>query len=94
MSAAGAKRQKQSHPPKAADRPKRSRENVSEIQPAGLWVDRDVLRRHMSATPKFVIPTESILAAHNHYLELADLALQNTEVTAVRYLPKLKRKTA
>ena len=94
MSAAAAKRQKQAAPTKAADRPKRSRENLREIQPVGLWVDRDVMRRHMSATPKFVIPTDSILAAHNHYLELADLALQNTEVTPVRYLPKLKRKKA
>lgn len=83
MSAAAAKRQKQSN----SARPKRSLDNPNEDHFSRLWVDHELLRKHLSSKPKFLIPTDSTMAVNNHYLELADLALNNVvETMPVRNL--------
>ena len=67
-------------PPKrkqAKVRPKRNIQSASEEPPVGLWVDKEILRKHtQQQTPKTSIHGNSE-AAGNRYLELADLALGN-----------------
>ena len=95
MSAAAPRRQKQANVTKAPARPKRSIEKPHVDHPPGLWVDHELLRKHMSSRqPRFVLPADSGLAANNRYLELADLALNNIEMMPVRGLAELKRKKA
>lgn len=53
-------------------RPKRSINDPGQDHPVGLWIDKDLLRRHHAHQSQ----TSDPLTASNHrYLELADLAL-------------------
>lgn len=54
--------------------PKRSITEPGEDHPLGLWIDKDLLRKHQvnSARP---IPHDPLTSANNRYLELADMAL-------------------
>lgn len=46
----------------------------------GLWIDHDLLRRHMSSLPKFVHSAEPTDEQRvNRYLELADTLLDTTD---------------
>jgi len=72
---ASAKDPRQSNAIKAPARAKRSIDNRKQDRSSRLWVDQELLRKHMSSQPKFLLPVESLLAANNYYLELADLAL-------------------
>jgi hypothetical protein len=95
MSAAAPRRQKQPNVTKAPAHPKRSTKKPDVDHPQGLWVDWELLRKHMSSRqPRFVLPSDSGLAANNRYLELADLALDNIEIMPMRGLSELKRKKA
>ena len=50
---------------------------VADDHPIGLWVDKELLRKHtQQQTPKIIIHGNSE-AAGNRYLELADVALGN-----------------
>lgn len=43
----------------------------------GLWIDRELLRRHMNPLPKVVLPLQpSDQGGIDRYLELADTLLQ------------------
>ena len=61
---------------KAKPRPKRTILAAEDDHPVGLWVDKDLLRKHtqQQQTPRTIIHGNSE-AAGNRYLELADLAL-------------------
>jgi hypothetical protein len=63
---------------KAKARPKRTILEAVDDHPVGLWVDRELLRRHtqQQQTPRTIIHGNSE-AAGNRYLELADLVLGN-----------------
>lgn len=62
---------------KAKARPKRTILAAKDDHPAGLWIDKELLRRHTQQnTPKTIIHGNSE-AAGNRYLELADLVLGN-----------------
>jgi hypothetical protein len=63
---------------KAKARPKRTILDASDDHPVGLWVDRELLRKHtqQQQTPKTIIHGNSE-AAGNRYLELADIVLGN-----------------
>ena len=62
---------------KAKARPKRTILAASDDHPVGLWVDRELLRKHtQQQTPKTIIHGNSE-AAGNRYLELADIVLGN-----------------
>jgi len=54
--------------------PKRSITEPGEDHPLGLWIDRDLLRKHHEQSTK-PIPHDPMTRANNRYLELADLAL-------------------
>lgn len=60
-------------------RPKRNARTAKDEQPIGLWVDKEILRKHtQQQTPKTIIHGNSE-AAGNRYLELADLVLGNNK---------------
>jgi hypothetical protein len=63
---------------KAKPHPKRTILDAADDHPVGLWVDRELLRRHtrQQQTPRTIIHGNSE-AAGNRYLELADLVLGN-----------------
>ena len=67
---------------KAKARPKRTLLSTPDLStpdehPVGLWVDRELLRKHTrQQTPKTIIHGNSE-AAGNRYLELADIVLGN-----------------
>jgi hypothetical protein len=65
---------------KAKPRPKRTILEAVDDHPVGLWVDRELLRRHtqQQQTPRTIIHGNSE-AAGNRYLELADLVLGNKQ---------------
>lgn len=71
-------------------RPKRSIQEPGEDHPLGLWIDKDLLRRHHVPT----MPTtmqNPLMASSQRYLELADLALG---VDKPNGKPKKKAKVA
>lgn len=55
-------------------RPKRNIENPDDDHPVGLWIDKELLRRHQNSQPQTIIH-----GVHesdgNRYLQLADIAL-------------------
>jgi hypothetical protein len=55
-------------------RPKRNIKNPDDDHPVGLWIDKDLLRRHQNSQPQTIIH-----GVHesdgNRYLQLADIAL-------------------
>lgn len=53
-------------------RPKRSIQEPGQDHPIGLWIDKDLLRRHHAHASQ---TTEPLTASSHRYLELADLAL-------------------
>lgn len=59
-------------------RPKRSIMDEADDHPIGLWIDKELLRKHRQQvqTPRTIIHGGSE-AAGNRYLELADIALGN-----------------
>jgi hypothetical protein len=62
---------------KQKPQPMRNIENSNDDHPVGLWIDKELLRKHQS-------PHQTILhGAHesdgNRYLQLADIALRNTK---------------
>lgn len=60
---------------KAKARPKRTILAAADDHPLGLWVDKELLRKHtQQMTPRTIIHGHSE-AAGNRYLELADLVL-------------------
>jgi hypothetical protein len=54
--------------------PKRSITEPGEDHPLGLWIDKDLLRKHHDHRAK-PIPQDPFTSSNNRYLELADLAL-------------------
>jgi hypothetical protein len=63
---------------KAKARPKRTILAATDDHPLGLWVDKDLLRKHTQQTPRTIIHGHSE-SAGNRYLELADLVLGNNK---------------
>ncbi|MBV9073803.1 MAG: hypothetical protein JOZ10_09245 [Acidobacteria bacterium] len=62
---------------KAKARPKRTILAAKDDHPVGLWVDKEILRKHtQQQTPRTIIHGNSE-AAGNRYLELADIVLGN-----------------
>lgn len=59
---------------KSKPHPKRTILAPADDHPVGLWVDKELLRKHTQQTPKTVIHGSSE-AAGNRYLELADIVL-------------------
>jgi hypothetical protein len=55
-------------------RPKRSIQEPGQDHPLGLWIDKDLLRKHHSQTAETTIH-DPLMASSQRYLELADLAL-------------------
>ena len=54
--------------------PKRSITDPGEDHPLGLWIDKDLLRKHRDHSAK-PITQHPLMSANNRYLELADLVL-------------------
>ena len=67
-------------------RPKRSILKPGGDHELGLWIDKDLLRKHQNPIPHTVIHNP-LPSANNRYLALADLALGNNK-------PKKKSKGA
>lgn len=61
---------------KAKARPKRTIVAATDNHPLGLWVDKELLRKHTQTSSRTIIHGHSD-AAGNRYLELADLVLGN-----------------
>lgn len=59
---------------KSKPQPKRTILAAADDHPVGLWVDKELLRKHTQTTPKTIIHGSSE-AAGNRYLELADIVL-------------------
>lgn len=59
-------------------RPKRSIKTEGEDHPLGLWINKDLLRRHQAQVPQTIIH-DPMTSTNNRYLELADIALGNTK---------------
>ena len=59
-------------------RPKRTILDEADDHPLGLWIDKELMRKHTQQlqTPRTIIHGSSE-AAGNRYLELADIALGN-----------------
>lgn len=55
-------------------RPKRSIQEPGQDHPLGLWIDKDLLRRHHAHTSQTTV-NDPLTASSHRYLELADLAL-------------------
>lgn len=74
--------------------PKRSITEPGEDHPLGLWIDKDLLRKHHDHSAKS-IAHDPLTSANNRYLELADLALGvNKPNTEPDGKPKAKTKSA
>ena len=58
---------------KRKPRPKRSIKEPGEDHPLGLWIDKDLLRKHYAA-PRTIIH-DPLISTNQRYLELADLVL-------------------
>jgi len=63
---------------KLKPRPKRTILSEADDHPVGLWIDKELMRKHtqQQQTPRTIIHGSSE-AAGNRYLELADIALGN-----------------
>ena len=74
---------------KAKARPKRTILAATDDHPVGLWVDKELLRKHtQQQTPRTIIHGSSE-AAGNRYLELADIVLGNKKKKPTRTRPEL-----
>jgi hypothetical protein len=74
--------------------PKRSITHPGEDHPLGLWIDKDLLRKHRDHNAK-PITHNPLMSANNRYLELADLALGvNKPNGKANGKPKTKSKSA
>ena len=74
--------------------PKRSITEPGEDHPLGLWIDKDLLRKHRDHSAK-PIPRDPFTSSNNRYLELADLALGvNKPNGKPNGKPKTKSKSA
>jgi hypothetical protein len=62
---------------KAKVRPKRTLLSAPDDHPVGLWVDRELLRKHAQQQTRKTIIHGNSEAAGNRYLELADIVLGN-----------------
>lgn len=71
-------------------RPKLSIQEPGQDHPLGLWIDKDLLRRH-HAHPSQTTIHDPLTASNHRYLELADLALGMHKPTGK---PKKKAKAA
>ena len=71
-------------------RPKRSIQEPGQDHPLGLWIDKDLLRKHHTHSADTVIH-DPLIASSQRYLELADLALGLTKPNGK---PKKKAKGA
>jgi hypothetical protein len=63
---------------KSRPRPKRSIASPGDDHELGLWIDKDLLRKHQNRSPQTIIH-DSAVSTNNRYLELADLALGNNK---------------
>ena len=63
--------------PKRAVRPKRSIKTDGDDHAVGLWIDKDLLRKHQNRTPQIVLH-HALASTNNRYLRLADLALSRS----------------
>lgn len=59
-------------------RPKRSITKPGNDHELGLWIDRDLLRKHQSRSPQTIIH-DPLTSTNNRYLVLADIALGNNK---------------
>ena len=73
---------------KHAAHPKRSIKKEGDDHPLGLWIDREMLRKHQNRTPKIVLHNP-LPSADNRYLALADLALGNDTKAKKRARPEM-----
>jgi len=64
---------------KKAARPKRSIRTEGADHPVGLWIDRNVFRKHLNGTPRIVLH-DPLTSINNRYLGLADLAFKNRKM--------------
>ena len=55
-------------------RPKRSIRTEGEDHPLGLWIDKDIFRKHQNPAPQMVLH-DPAWTLNNRYIALADLAL-------------------
>lgn len=58
---------------KAVPQPKRTIDQAEDDHPLGLWIDRELLRKHTRHQAKPILDTMNY--SGNRYLELADIAL-------------------
>lgn len=75
---------------KSKARPKRSIEEPGEDHPLGLWIDKDLLRKHHNSRIQ-LIARDPFTSSNQRYLELAALAL---EVKRPNGKPRKKSKGA
>lgn len=62
---------------KLAARPKRNIRTEGEDHPVGLWIDKDIFRKHQNRPPQILLSDG--FGLENRYLTLADLALANSK---------------
>lgn len=75
---------------KRKPRPKRSIKHPGEDHPVGLWIDKDLLRKHYAATRTII--HDPLTSTNHRYLELADLALGLNKPNNKQNKPKKKAK--
>jgi len=61
---------------KSKARPKPSLAKPREDHKVGLWIDKELLRRHQNRPPQTIIH-DPLASTNNRYLALADIALGN-----------------
>ena len=59
-------------------RPKRSIEKPGDDHELGLWIDKELLRKHQNRPPQTIIH-DPLTSTNNRYLALADIALGNNK---------------
>lgn len=57
-------------------RPKRSIHTEGEDHPLGLWIDKEIFRKHQNRPPQIALH-DPMLNPNNRYLALADCVLQD-----------------
>ena len=73
-------------------RPKRSIKEPGEDHPLGLWIDKDLLRKHYAASRTVI--HDPITSTNQRYLELADLVLDMNKPNGKQNKEKKKAKAA
>jgi hypothetical protein len=64
-------------------RPKRSIRTEGQDHPLGLWIDKEIFRKHQNRPPQLVLHDPSAISS-NRYLALADLALGSNRTKSRR----------